>query len=665
MKRIVLIATLLFWATSAFATLAFTNRSSGNVTPGTTLAIAYGSNNTAGNTLVAVVGYNSTVSGVPAITITDSAGDTWYYVGQSPYLTGANNSTAFVYEAFNCVGGANTVTIHYGVSTYSQVILLEGSGGLILTDPADAFTSNGNKGGTSSLGTGSTWISTSSQLVLVYGFDASNSGDTFTFSGGFTQIGATESGAGGTLAVASQVASSAGSFSSTVGISNSSAGFYVGLVSFTAISFSAPHLAQPTFTTQLLTAGTSLTAAYPRNNTAGCFLFVVVNYPNGFTATSVADSYSEAFIPVPVLLNPDSVTSQAYYFPNCHGGANTITATTSGSQTISVTVAEYSGVSATAPFITASGKIAPSGTSVFSDYVTVGGPALILGYAFNNRNTSGVSFSPSSNYVTHGYYSGTAANFQGILFDQVATAGPYSATATAGVSGSGNDLVVGLIGFSTTTVTTPYRRQAQNALGGNGSTTSIITMPRNTLSSSQITVAATCDASGTWGISDNLSNIWNLREGGPGKDYAVWDCLSCSSGAEVITVTNSGGTFLGSAAVEYVGINSFDSGNSASGTGTSQGTGSITTAHATEITVSTGETQTTNDTDMAGASPWSHVARIRVHDNFLSIFDQIVSSTGTYSNTVSMEDGGSYTWATSIEGYYSSLVSGGMFPVVY
>lgn len=80
--------------------------SSGNVT---SLAIAYGSNNTLGSLLIAIVSVPDTGVGNP--TVTDSQGNTWVLANTFSGATGRDYTFAY---ALNCKAGANTVTAGFG-----------------------------------------------------------------------------------------------------------------------------------------------------------------------------------------------------------------------------------------------------------------------------------------------------------------------------------------------------------------------------------------------------------------------------------------------------------------------------------------------------------------------------------------------------------------------
>src|SRR5438445_11817139 len=96
---------------------------------GSPLVNAFPSPNVAGHCLVAAVGVTNSGS-FNDPTISDSQGNTWVRLLNAPKLfpSGLAVSCAYVFVAYNCKAGANTVTIVGSSLAAHSVCLLEYSG---------------------------------------------------------------------------------------------------------------------------------------------------------------------------------------------------------------------------------------------------------------------------------------------------------------------------------------------------------------------------------------------------------------------------------------------------------------------------------------------------------------------------------------------------------
>lgn len=86
----------------------------------TSLAGAYGSNNTLGNLLVLALsaGQNTTGAQVDPVSVLDTAGNTWLKAFRQTNVTGTTNpGCEWIYYVPSCKAGANTVTVTFASSS--------------------------------------------------------------------------------------------------------------------------------------------------------------------------------------------------------------------------------------------------------------------------------------------------------------------------------------------------------------------------------------------------------------------------------------------------------------------------------------------------------------------------------------------------------------------
>lgn len=147
-------------------------------------------------------------------------------------------------------------------------------------------------------------------------------------------------------------------------------------------------------------AGTTVAATFGSNNTSGNLLVATVTWWRNATTTtcSVADTANGAWTAVGT---PSSVTafglnlrSQVFYKANCAAGANTVTATTSGTvDDRSIAVFEFSGCATSSVLDNNASGSGSSATPSF-DIATVDANSLIVGCWWN-----GNTFGAGANYT--------------------------------------------------------------------------------------------------------------------------------------------------------------------------------------------------------------------------------------------------------------------------
>lgn len=95
-------------------------------------------------------------------------------------------------------------------------------------------------------------------------------------------------------------------------------------------------------------SGTTVTAAFGSNVTAGNMIVVTIYSNKGLT--SITDSLSHTYQTATVNTDGSTYVFGCYYVPNITGGANTVTATLTAAHTFALlTIQEYSGCATASP----------------------------------------------------------------------------------------------------------------------------------------------------------------------------------------------------------------------------------------------------------------------------------------------------------------------------
>ena len=152
-------------------------------------------------------------------------------------------------------------------------------------------------------------------------------------------------------------------------------------------------------------------------------------------------------------------------------------------------------------------------------------------------------------------------------------------------------------------------------------------------------------------VTDSAGNVYQLAvptARGNGISQAIYyakNIKAAAAGTNTVTVTfNTATPFVDVRAVEYSGldlVNPFDVGTSASGTGTSANSGSVTTTAAHELVFGAGIT--VGGFSAAGAN---FTSRIITSPDLDIAEDRFVTATGSYSATASL--GGSAAWVMQV-----------------
>lgn len=145
--------------------------------------------------------------------------------------------------------------------------------------------------------------------------------------------------------------------------------------------------------------------------------------------------------------------------------------------------------------------------------------------------------------------------------------------------------------------------------------------------------------SATYTVTDTLGNTWVKAPGGflshSTASVDLWYVANCLGGPNTVTltITNPVSTFPRFIIAEYSGIatvSALDTQSGAQGTGTISNSGNIITAQASELLVGFTENETTSGTANTPNAGFSAVRAFTTNRD-LYLYDQTVSSTGTYS----------------------------------
>lgn len=386
---------------------------------GSTCAKAFPSNNTSGNMLLVCVGvWKSTAFNDP--TISDSAGNTWKLVLATARQSSSGQSCAYLFVAYNCAAGANTVTVNVGASSDIDMAIHEYSG--VATVTARDQAASGSRASTSILA-GTIQTQFANEVIFSFAYDQTHGTQTFTPIGGWTARQQTANTAGASLASYDQVVSSTGSFTNTVSVSAGlSNGLHAIIASF-ADTTTSDKLVQSAKTFN--TSSSSLGVAFPANNAAGNLLLLAIGRwvsTTLGTVTSVTDTQGNTWVLIgsTTLLSPSGHgQSQIHLYAcaSCAAGANTVTVATSSAQDLQLIAVEY----LTNTINTFAANSTTAGSPVASGNLGANA-GLAITVAYDQSNATGtysdVSGTGWRERVTQGSTSGDTLS----VFDQVLSA---------------------------------------------------------------------------------------------------------------------------------------------------------------------------------------------------------------------------------------------------
>lgn len=322
--------------------VAFVQSASNAAKAVSSLAKAFASNNTLGNMLVLGVGVWKSGGAFNDPTVTDTLGNTWKLLLSTP----RNISCAYIFVAYNCAVGANTVTVNVGTSSDIDMSIHEYSGCAHVT--AMDQIAGGSSPSASSILAGTVTTQYANEVIFSFCYDQSHGAQTFTPSASWTLRQQTTNPDGASSASFDRIASSTGSFTNTISVSGGSSTGLHGLIVTFADTSSTDALVQIASNSGIVS---SLAAAFQANNTAGNLLLLAIGrWKTGTgslgTISSVSDSQGNTWVPIsasPLLSQVAHGESQSHLYAcaSCAAGANTVTVVTSTSEDLQIIVLEY------------------------------------------------------------------------------------------------------------------------------------------------------------------------------------------------------------------------------------------------------------------------------------------------------------------------------------
>ncbi len=180
-----------------------------------------------------------------------------------------------------------------------------------------------------------------------------------------------------------------------------------------------------------------------------------------------------------------------FYVRRSVAGHNTITISANTPSLMQMTAAldEYSGISNVYPLGSFSMNSASGTSSSSSTMTTVGALDLLYSAAFDDANNSSLAqtFTPSAGFTTRQHSTPTTNSTNMAVFDQtVSAAGGYSNTVTATSSSDG--LHVALVGFSASTISSPFVQGNMSYGGGGSPSNATLSFPKATTPGNNIVV---------------------------------------------------------------------------------------------------------------------------------------------------------------------------------
>lgn len=601
---------------------------------------------TGGNTSLTVSTTGSTTAGNALILTTTSATPSGVSGCGTWNLLTSSTGNLLVYYAMNIPGGACTVTVTYGTSRGYDLTLSEYSG-LSTTYIPEVYQYTGVIGSPISTTVGTFGAS---DLLLSVVFDTNANDALINSSFQFTQRLVVHNTAS-TNAVFTFDATASPGFYTNVATGIYASGYTQVLMAFRSVLPSVGRLQWSNFTT-------STSQAYPFNNLSGSTLIALLECAGTVKGTMAVptDTQGNTWIMSPVRLNSDS--SNEYwvaYALNAAAGANTVTEGTGGSTCTSggMQLFEYRGINSVSPLAGSSTQtLFFTGSSGDTGPVTVGAQTVIFGAAAS-MNNNGVTMTIPQSWIPFAYDTTDSIT----PFDQIVGAGTYHNPFT--VSNASGFPASFILALSTTAISYPVLMQhAENGLDNtDGSFTVPLSSP---IVAGELILVPFAKVTGSaYTISDNQSNTYNSLQ--PGLYYTI----AKSSGS--LTVSISSANVMG--VLEFANTSGalLDQSNTATATGTSVGTGNITTTANNELLFSmvSDVNDPSNRTFYSGqGSTWSGTGLIAGGHNS-GIFGgwKTQQAINTYSNT--------FTWnaSTTLIGDIASFKfvtsTPYMFPVVY
>ena len=357
----------------------------------TSLAKAFSTPNASGNLLLCCVGVFNFSSVFNDPVVTDSLGNTWTLLLATPRGSGLlGDNCAYLFAAYNCKGGSNTITVTVGTSGTDIDFAIHEYSGCAVTSARDQICSNMVQSGTT-LNVGTVTTQFANEVLVSFGYEVLHSGQVFTPSAGWTLRQQTVNPGGHCLASFDELVTTTGTYSQNLSINAASLGFF-GIFVTLADTTTPDYLVQQA--SGFNAASTSLALAFPKANTSGNTLLLCIGLrvASGSLGaiSSVTDSNGNIWALVgSSTLQNDGIghISQAFLFScSCLSGANTVTVNVASTDDICAIVIEYKAN----PTFSIVSNSAHSGPSLGSGNLTSPSGTFGFSFAFNATHIQGL-----------------------------------------------------------------------------------------------------------------------------------------------------------------------------------------------------------------------------------------------------------------------------------
>lgn len=426
--------------------IAFVQGASNAASGVSSLAKAFTSNNTAGNTIIVSFAFWKSGGFTAVPTVTDTRGNTYHRVGFSP-----NNlaSQAFVFVAYNCAGGANTVTVGLGTSADTDMSIHEYSG----CASVNALDQNAYFYTPTSPLTMSMTTQYANEVLFCFAYNQTSGSSTFTPSAGWTGRESTSNPGAESSKSFDQIVSSTGTYSNSIAVTGTSNGLHL-------VAISLSDTAKPTGFIQsahLSNASTSSGAiAFPASNGSGNVLIAAFGLWSSTTVATptVSDSKGNTWTLIASTpLQSGSGQSKAYLYccTSCAAGTNTVTVSLSAACAIDLAIHEYA---PTAPAIADASNSVSTPTVTTSAIATAGGTTMFgFSYDQSDRDRNFVASNTGAGWVQR-EMTNSSASTSLITYDQAPAVGSYGLSVTISVITHG--LHAAVMSFNSVASTEPF-----------------------------------------------------------------------------------------------------------------------------------------------------------------------------------------------------------------
>ena len=312
----------------------------GNIEPGTAPSLSFNNNTVAGDLIMVGMDFDGTAS--PS-SVSDTQGNTFVEVGSQ--LTSPEGTGSRVYYAKNIAGGADTVTVHWTVSSTNVEIYLAEYSGLDPTNPIDAQAAATGPAGAVSSGNATTTVAGD----IIYGYCMADTA--CTVGSGFTARSTYDQNL-----IEDMTAGSPGSYAATATANN---GWSMQMVALKP----APRGTGFVQAVGNVEPGTAPSLSFVNNTAAGDLIMVGIDFDGTASPSSISDTQGNTFVQVgSQLTSPEGTGTRVYYAKNIAGGADTVTVHWSvASANVEIYLTEYSGLDPTNPIDAQAGATGAAG----------------------------------------------------------------------------------------------------------------------------------------------------------------------------------------------------------------------------------------------------------------------------------------------------------------